>query len=197
MPLCHGTGQVETQQRTPSDIRQRTPCRRCGGTGRKIEKACSNWRVRQGQDRPWKSNHARGYGTRLRIAGEEGKGFGVPGVFHYDRVEEHPLFGDRDDLHAARPAVPRWCSAPRSGPGLEPETSISPRDPGRKTFRVRAGHAPAQGLGRATFTPTFSSMSPNLSEKEGPRQSPRPGIIPSSPPVCWTGIFHDVSGQSY
>ena len=41
--VCHGTGQVMSQQRTPFGVFQSaTPCRHCGGTGKVIKEPCDS-----------------------------------------------------------------------------------------------------------------------------------------------------------
>jgi len=180
-PFCHGSGQVETQQRTPfGTFVSVSPCPECGGTGRKIEKTCSNCggsgKVRTKQTVEVKIPRGVDTGTRLRIAGEgrEGVHGGPPGdLFITVKVEGHPLFErDRDDLHTRLglqfPQVVLGASV--EVPTLEePETiDIPPGTPGGKTFRVRGKGMPRlRGSGRGDlYAHVFIGVPKNLSEKE-------------------------------
>lgn len=180
-PFCHGAGQVETQQRTPfGTFVSVSPCRECGGTGRKIEKACSNCggsgKVRARKTVEVKIPPGVDSGTRLRVAGEgrEGVHGGPPGdLFITMKVEKHPLFErDREDLHTRLdlkfPQVVLGASV--EVPALEdPEKiDIPPGTPGGKTFRLRGKGMPRlRGSGRGDlYAHVFIDVPKNLSEKE-------------------------------
>lgn len=107
-PVCGGSGQVEQHRRTPfGSFVSVTVCPECEGTGKKIEKPCSECGGR-GKTRVYKKvkvNVPKGVdtGVRLRIQGEgmDGLRGGPPGdLFLVVNLIPHDVFKrEGDDLH--------------------------------------------------------------------------------------------------
>ncbi|HLV10713.1 MAG TPA: molecular chaperone DnaJ [Halanaerobiales bacterium] len=104
-PVCNGTGQVRSSQRTPfGHFTQTRVCERCGGEGRIVETPCSvcNGKGRVRKRRKITVNIPAGVstGSRLRMTGEgEAGDKGAPAgdLYILIQVRQHQIYTRKED----------------------------------------------------------------------------------------------------
>lgn len=142
-PVCHGTGQVRHQQRTPFGVIQtQTTCSRCHGKGRIVETPCSTCSG-SGQVRNTETigiNIPAGIddGQVINIRGQGNAGIngGPPGDLQVQvNVRPHPIF--------ERQGYDIWCEIPMTFAqmALGAEIEIPTLD-GKMTHTVKEGAQP-------------------------------------------------------
>jgi len=162
-PQCHGTGQVETQQRTPfGQFVSINTCPRCQGKGKYIKHPCQDCkgegRVRRNHSVEVKVVPGVDTGTRLRIPGEGQAGInGGPNgdLFLVVNVPEHEIFKrDGTDLHEKisvpfpQAALGGELKIPTLIDGTE-DLEIPPGSQPGEVFRIRGKGMPRlRGHGR-------------------------------------------------
>src|SRR5215210_1459597 len=151
-PQCGGRG---VQSRDQGFFALSTPCSRCGGEGRIIEKPCSvcggNGRVRRNRQVKVRIPAGAKDGMKVRIPGRGSAGRrGGPAGDLYVRtlVEEHPIFQRRGDdfvvevpVSFVEAALGAQIEVPRPGGGtLKVKLPAGTQD--GKQFKVRGAGAP-------------------------------------------------------
>ena len=151
-PECGGRG---VQSRDQGFFALSTPCSRCGGEGRIIEKPCSvcggNGRVRRNKQVKVRIPAGARDGMKVRVPGRgnAGRSGGPAGdLFVVTRVEEHPVFKRKgDDFVVSVPvsfveaALGAEIEAPKPGGGTV-KLRIPPGTQNGKQFRVKGAGAP-------------------------------------------------------
>jgi molecular chaperone DnaJ len=151
-PECGGRG---IQSRDQGFFALSTPCSRCGGEGRIIEKPCTvcggHGRVRSNRQVKVRIPAGAKDGMKVRIPGRgsAGRRGGPAGdLFVVTRVEEHPVFGRRGDdfvvevpVSFAEAALGAQIEVPKPGGGTVRVRLPAGTQDG-KQFRVRGAGAP-------------------------------------------------------
>jgi len=151
-PECGGRG---VQSRDQGFFALSTPCSRCGGEGRIIEKPCSvcggNGRVRKNRQVKVRIPAGAKDGMKVRIPGRgsAGRRGGPAGdLYVVTRVEEHPVFRRRgDDFVVEVPvtfveaALGAQIEVPRPGGGTV-KVKLPAGTQDGKQFKVRGAGAP-------------------------------------------------------
>lgn len=104
-PACQGTGQVSQSQRSIfGQVLVSTPCTKCGGTGRYVEKPCrecgGSGQVRRTRTVTVKIPPGADSGLRLRLSGQGNAGFrgGTSGdLYVVVFIKHHPTFQRQGD----------------------------------------------------------------------------------------------------
>jgi len=162
-PQCHGSGQVESQQRTPfGQFVSINTCPRCKGKGKYIKHPCQECkgegRVRRNHSVEVKVVPGVDTGTRLRIPGEGQSGInGGPNgdLFLVINIPEDEIFKrDGTDLHEKfsvpfpQAALGGDLKVPTLVDGLE-DLEIPPGTQPGEVFRIRGKGMPGlRGHGR-------------------------------------------------
>jgi len=144
-PLCHGTGRVKTNQRTPFGvISSQTVCNNCRGTGKIIKEPCETCKgagkVRKTRNISVKIPAGIDDGQTIRVTGEGGAGeAGAPNgdLYIVVSVRDHKLFErDGSDIIMEMPItfVQATLGAQISVPTLD----------GKATLTVPEGTQPGQ-----------------------------------------------------
>jgi molecular chaperone DnaJ len=151
-PECGGRG---VQSRDQGFFALSTPCSRCGGEGRIIEKPCSvcggNGRVRRNRQVKVRIPAGAKDGMKVRIPGRgsAGRGGGPAGdLYVVTRVEEHPVFKRRGDdfvvevpVSFVEAVLGAQIEVPRPGGGTVKVRLPAGTQDG-KQFKVRGAGAP-------------------------------------------------------
>ncbi len=151
-PECGGRG---VQSRDQGFFALSTPCSRCGGEGRIIEKPCSvcggRGRVRKNRQVKVRIPAGARDGMKVRIPGRGNAGkIGGPAgdLYVVTRVEEHPVFRRRDDdfvvdvpVSFVEAVLGAQIEVPRPGGGTVRVRLPAGTQDG-KQFRVRGAGAP-------------------------------------------------------
>jgi len=151
-PQCNGRG---VQSRDQGFFALSTPCSRCGGEGRIIEKPCSvcggNGRVRRNRQVKVRIPAGAKDGMKVRIPGRgsAGRRGGPNGdLYVVTRVDEHPVFSRRGDdfvvevpVSFVEAALGAQIEVPRPGGGTVKVRLPAGTQDG-KQFKVRGAGAP-------------------------------------------------------
>lgn len=142
-PVCSGSGQVQTQKRTPFGVVQTSqPCDKCRGKGKIIEKPCPKCsgagRIRSSRSVTVTVPAGISQDQILNIGGHGNSGYngGPSGDLHvYVNVRKHDIFERKgDDV---------WCEIPLtfSQAALGNEVTVPTLD-GKASYMVHAGTQP-------------------------------------------------------
>jgi len=151
-PECGGKG---VQSRDQGFFALSTPCSRCGGEGRIIEKPCAvckgNGRVRRTRQVKVRIPAGAKDGMKIRVPGRGNagrKGGPAGDLFVVTRVEEHPVFSRRGDdfvvevpVSFVEAALGAQIEVPRPGGGTV-KVKLPAGTQDGKQFKVRGGGAP-------------------------------------------------------